>query len=382
MRSINARALTLLGHGLALQGGPAGHADLLMEIQQLGFDRLFALAADVRLEVSLALALQARSLLPPIPPLRLPDGRLTITKAVADVIAAHLQRRAAMRERLVEIVLMFNQARIVPTLLKGARSLWTGHPEWRSLRDLDLLVDEAEAGHAQELLQKAGYASLKRRYVQFRKHHQPELFRADLPGWVEIHHKAAERFAEALLPTAALAARRETVALASGARAFVLRAPDQVLQGLVHHQFHHHDFRNWGWLSLKGLYEFAAGIAELDEGQRTELLALASQHPRLLAAFDLWLAAAEELFSCPINPPMAVFPDARRQWAIIRQRMTGSPLAGLPLAGHQAELALCLDEARLRRTAGGAGKLAKARVVMSLMTSLIPNTIVLPVPRL
>jgi hypothetical protein len=162
----------------------------------------------------------------------------------------------------------------------------------------------------------------------------------------------------------------------------LLQLTDHILQALVHHHFHHDEFRNRGWLDVKGLYEFSADVAALDEVGRGELLKKASAHPRLLAALDLWLAAAHDLFSCPVEKPLMLYPDAVRHWETAFNRMTGLSPSGGVYPGHFEELALCFNRERLNRL-GSAGSflgrsLAKIKVLASLANNSYPNTIVLP----
>ncbi len=351
-------------------------------LADIGYSKILKLGVELRLEASLSLALKNKKLMPNIPKLTLPGGRTTITKTVDDILNQHEVRRVAMQNRLLEIVVVLNQGGIVPTLIKGARSLWTGVPAWRSLRDLDILVPATEADQAQRLIEGMGYAKLKRTYIHLLKHHLPELFRDDLPGWVEIHRRISVRFAEALLPTEMVMKRQEVVSLDGQTTLGLLQFPDHVLQAIVHHHFHHDEFRNRGWLDVKGLYEFAADISELDERQRKELLERAAVHPRLLAALDLWLAAASDLFGCPIEAPLKIHDDAAKHWSTALKRMTGVEKGFFLYPGHGEEVALCFNRERLARTKFGQSRVGRAqarlKVLASLANNSYPNTIVLP----
>ncbi len=381
-KTLSQQEFERLCHCLRIQPGSNHIPALRSELLVSGFSKLVKLAMDLRLEAALASALLEKQLLPPIPKFALADGRTTITKSVDDILAAHQTRRAAMTERLVEIVAVLNQAGIFPTLIKGARSLWSGAPKWRSLLDFDMVVMGDEARRAQALVQGMGYAPIKRHYIDIVKHHLPELFRPDLPGWVEIHSQISVRFAETLIPTQALVGRQDVVSLGPNAKAGILRPADHVLQGMVHHHFHHAEFRNRGWLDIKGVYEFTAEITGLNESERTELLSRASAHPRLLAALDLWLAAASNLFDCPIEPPFKLYPDAAMRWTKALRRMTGEEKGLAFYPGHAEEIALCFNRERLERTNTsksfvGLG-LGRLKVLASLANNSYPNTIALP----
>ena len=381
-KQIVRQELDLLGQCLSLQSPQPDSRPLAAALRDFGIPKILDFAVQHRLEPSLALATRTRSLLPQIPKISLGDGRITITKSVDDILNAHHLRRGQMKNRLVEIVHALNQIGICPTLIKGARSLWTGTPEWRALRDLDLVIAGSDILRAQALLHQMGYTNLKRNYIDIGKHHLPELFRPDMPGWIELHRNIALGFAEQLLPTDRLVRRQHISILESGAKVGFLQITDHILQSLIHHHFHHHEFRNKGWLNIKGLYEFAADVTLLDELERQELLEKASTNPRLLAAFDLWLAAVSDLFACPILKPFAVLPDATRRWEKAKDRMTIGRRAYELFPGYIEELSLCFDQARLARVKtsksppSAAG--LKLSVIISLLSGFYPTKIVLP----
>jgi hypothetical protein len=76
------------------------------------------------------------------------------------VHAANMERNTTLRSELSAAVATLNRVGIEPVLLKGAIRLLDGlYPDygWRALRDLDLLVSEAEWADAVEVLRRAGY---------------------------------------------------------------------------------------------------------------------------------------------------------------------------------------------------------------------------------
>src|SRR5579863_975870 len=89
----------VLGACLAL-----GHAKdaptLRADVARVGAERLFALTDRLRLTPALASALQDKALFSDMPPIALPGGRRTIAKTIADELAAHEERSAALTARL------------------------------------------------------------------------------------------------------------------------------------------------------------------------------------------------------------------------------------------------------------------------------------------
>ena len=92
-----------------------------------------------------------------LPASGLKSGAADLTGAFARVRSDHLAKRERMRARLLEIVDDLARHGIETVLIKGAANLWTGTPEWRSMRDLDILVPPHLAETAQGLLVAAGY---------------------------------------------------------------------------------------------------------------------------------------------------------------------------------------------------------------------------------
>ena len=179
-------------------------------------------ALGLRLDSALAWAAEQRRLFAGIPAGLRPDRRETAPAVLERVWTEHLAKRRAMLARLEELVAALNAAGIIPLLLKGARSLWTGAPEWRSLRDLDLLV-YGDAERAQAIALANGYkcsdSGEGRHPRSF--YHADNLYRDDLPGWVEVHRLAGSTRSEILLGS------RELVGVATpmsrgGAMALVL----------------------------------------------------------------------------------------------------------------------------------------------------------------
>jgi hypothetical protein len=286
-------------------------------IAAVGWDRLFARAEAERLTSVLVRAIRRRGLAPAVPPLTLPDGRMTVTRALAEQEAGHHARRRVMAERLGEIAAALNGGGIVPLVLKGGRSLVTGTPDWRHLRDIDLLVPGKQALTAQRMVLSLGYRPEEQPPGPFMHHHLESLFRGDLPGWVEVHRQAGTSRVEHFFPTRELMAAAEAATAPGGARVGILPQDLQVLYGLMHHHIGHRA-PALAELPLKGLYEFAAETIALTDADRQRLAGRAARHPRLLAILDLWTAAAADIFGMPVLPPLTLAGDAMAWWSGMR----------------------------------------------------------------
>jgi hypothetical protein len=123
-------------------------------------------------------------------------------------------------------------------------------------------------------------------------------------------------------------------------------------------------------VDLKGLYEFAAGIADLDAREREALHHRASQHPRLAAALDLWIAAAADFYALPVEPPFTFEPLALDRWRTIRARAEGRiPSPRYP--GYREEIVLAFRAIERNPACGPLGRVvARARVIRSLLPKL------------
>jgi len=213
--------------------------------------------------------------------------------------------------------------------------------------DLDLLVP-GRAAEAQRLALSIGYTSIGGYENPPDWHHEINLYRKDLPGWLEFHDRGAMYRADVLLPTPMLLEQSLSVVGPAGAVARVLPMPLDVLYCVVHHHISHRGDK-FGILSLKGLYEFATAVDAMGEPEREALFVIARTHPRLLVMLDLWLAAANERLTLSILPPLILAEDAVRRWRKIdgRERRQGN------YDGLLDEISMALSSQRLRRTNGG-----------------------------
>lgn len=346
----------------------AAHADeLKVRIDVIGWDRLLAYADEQRLGSVLVRAVARQGLAPAVPPLTLPDGRMTVTKALAQREADHVARRLVLRERLAEITTALGRAGIVPIALKGGRSIVTGHPDWRHLRDMDLLVAPHWAVEAQEIVLSLGYRLDGKPRPRLVHHHLHELYRDDLPGWVEIHRRGGPSRVEQFLPTAELIA----AAVASPTGVAVLPPHLSVLHGMVHHHVGHRAVKR-ALIEPKGLYEFAAEVMELGADERYALVARAARHPRLLAILELWVATAVDLFGMPVVAPLRLAEDAMQWWENMR--------AAEGETGIGPELRAARHPERMRRAQGGESTLRRMYWWLAMPLTFVKRPMILPRP--
>ena len=268
MNTAGDAGLGLLCYCLRLSG--IDRTKLMSQLAQVGWDHLFETADSERLGSALVQAICNRELAPPIPAVTLPDGRLTAPAALAQRWDDHVHRRATLLERLDELARALNEAGIIPVVLKGGRSLCTGGPEWRSLRDLDLLVPGA-AVRAQKVARAIGYREGSAPISRLFHHHQQELYRNDLPGWIEIHQRAGLSRVEQFLGSAELARAAAEIVLPGGGRVGILPIHLHVLHSMLHHHIGHDGVRLKA-ISPKGLFEFAAELASFTADERRSLI--------------------------------------------------------------------------------------------------------------
>jgi hypothetical protein len=339
---------------LAFRTTAEERAALRLRLMAGGWAPTLALAADLRLLPALAMAARDKGLTAGIPAIR-QNGQLSVTAALEQALDEHAARSAILRQRLIEILAALARRGIHPLLLKGARSLWTGTPQWRTLRDLDLLVVPPATTLAGEAVLGMGYRPSTEAAGLIGWHHGEELYRDDLPGWIEIHSRAGINRVELVLPTPHLIAAAVAAPGPGGALARILPPAHNILHCLTHHHIGHRgDYSDQ--IDFKGLYEFAADIETLDEPGRAALLAAAASHPRLMAALDLWLAAAADVFRLDMRTPFRPAPDAQRHWSGMVRRIVERARSKRPprrFEGLWHEVALTMSPARLRRVAGG-----------------------------
>ncbi|KQV08873.1 nucleotidyltransferase family protein [Devosia sp. Root105] len=354
--------------------GAEGDQALAGRIAAAGWEQLLGHADELRLASVLITAVMRRRLAPPVPPLTLPDGRKTITKALQQRWTDHLARRAIMRQRLDEIVAALRREDVVPLALKGGRSIVTGAPDWRHLRDLDLLVAPAEAQRAQQIVLALGYRPAGEPRPRLIHHHLHELYRADMPGWIEIHRRGGPSRVEQFLPSAELLAAAIDPS-PGNTGAMVLPDHLHVLHGIVHHHVGHRAVKH-ATIELKALYEFAAAVIDMDEGGRRQLAERAARHPRLLAILELWTAAASDLLGMPVAVPLHLPTDSIAWWASMCRATPDAPSPGIG-----PELRAATSAERMRRAAGGDSALRRFYWRLTMPLTFVKRPMLMPTLR-
>ncbi len=341
---------------------------LRAQIPQAGWENLLEYAATLRLDSVLVRAAARLRLAPPIPAMTLPDGRVTITEALRLHGASHSERRRVLLQRLIEIAAALNGDGIVPLVLKGGRSLVVGRPDWRMLRDIDLLVEPRRAGRAQDLVRALGYRGADTPHARLAHHHLEELYRDDLPGWIEIHRRGGLSRVEQFLPTRELLGAAESVTLEPGVRLAILPPHLDLLYGVIHYHIGHRGM-NRAEIEPKGLYEFGAAVLALSEAERRALLDRAALNPRLLAILEFWTVAAAEQFGMPVPAELTPAPDIVGWWNELANADQTRP------TGIGRELRAALDQTRMRRASGGHSPLRRALWRISIPLSFLKRPV-------
>jgi len=353
----------LLGECLSFEFGPRNLTPLRSRLfHPNALSELTDFASEQRLLAALAERLLENMLVPPDPSDR--PGPASILR---QYLAVHYARREQMTLLLRHSVRVLNSIGIRPILLKGANSLWERNPVWRFLRDIDLLVSGDQAIDAGQALRDDGYYPDADRPVRPHHHHLAPLYNEEHNGWVELHRRGGNRYAERLLPTEELIAS-SAIATAEGLSVGLLDPVTQVLHALVHHHVGHGgDAR--GTMSVKGLYEFAWAANDLTMAQKEQLVERCARHPRLAAMLDLWVAAAARLFSLPAVSPFAIARDAAER----AEALLGANRKGRwRYPGYGEEIRMAWAPERLGRLGGGSGPVGRHILRWKVIASMLP----------
>jgi hypothetical protein len=170
----------------------AGHVDPTdPHLGRLG--ELIELAHRYRVLPTLAQVLRQSGHLPHLPQ---SATRALSTGPVADpaVVALLAIERAAneghaLMAALTEIRSTLESVGVATLPLKGSHLLtcgWIPDPGWRSMRDIDVLVEPAATPRATTLLAEMGFIPVSLPVLPAAHHGRP-LVRSDIPGSVEIH---------------------------------------------------------------------------------------------------------------------------------------------------------------------------------------------------
>lgn len=217
----------------------------------------------------------------------------------------HLERRRALQDTLLDSITVLNQEGIEPLLLKGAVSLITGEPAWRTLRDIDFAIRPDEADKAQAALLRAGFHEVANDSA--RPHHLHPLTREDFPATLEPHVMLGGVRARSVLSDALLLSTIRSHSLDS-ARFKLLSPAAFALHGLGHHYFQNRGYL-FGTISLKGLLEYSAAIKTLADDDAVQFRSLSSHNPHLAAGVATMSALGVELLGLKL-PEGYTIPEA------------------------------------------------------------------------
>ncbi len=241
---------------------------------------------------------------------------------------AHINRRRQLADGLVEIISSLNAAGITPLLMKGAVSLWTGQPAWRQQRDIDILVAPDDSTRAHRLLTSIGFAPMPDQNPA--PHHLQPIIRPDIPASIEIHFAASNPRGERYLSTCEFMQHSQRSQTPDGT--VMLPGPvEHLLHMVVHNHFTHRN-ATFGVAPLKGLYEFAWQISQASPDDVRAMHHHATRDARLLAALELWFAAAINWFGVQLPNDIKIPQDAVSRWARQAERLRHHRLPSLTTA--------------------------------------------------
>ena len=163
------------------------------------------------------------------------------------------RRNERMREQLIEVIKAWNEAGLVPLVLKGGLVLLDKGEamDFRMMADLDLLFDPAEIEGAIRTAETLGY----RRAVAYPtgRHDYACMVRSEEPASLDLHVGLV--YPLHLLPAEAVR-RRAIPVQRDGVHAMAPSSGDQFLHMVLHDMVHHGSHRS-GNIQLRGLTDFA-----------------------------------------------------------------------------------------------------------------------------
>jgi hypothetical protein len=324
--SADFESIRRLGRILRIRPTAADDAELRAEFFSGGFSwqGLIDFASMHQLLPATIWALRQRGLLLPLPSYATAcQARMHVTDHLLRSYEHHLRLQHDLRDQLLAIIAACNRKGILPLVIKGARHLLVQEHWWvaRGMRDLDILVHEDEVAATQSALDHLGYHAEGPEMPGH--HHLPKMIRSNWNGAVEIHLAPLAFNASALLTTS------ETWAFSKayengGTRSLVLPAKWHVVHGLLHHQMtdRGHERRV---LALKGLWEFAMGVAVLSPAE----VAMLDGHLRGRGRPDVlpsWIEQAGLIFGLAV-PEELTIPERARAHARATLVRAGWPYA-------------------------------------------------------
>jgi hypothetical protein len=302
----DAESLGLIGEILRVRPTVPATSALRAKLFRSSWQQLVDFASGHAVLMPCILALKQRALLLPLPRSGGKGSGTHVTSVLEDAYARHLDRRAALREQLAELVAALNRHGIVPLLIKGGRYLTDDSPPWseaRDMRDLDILVPRGSAAAAIAALEAEGYAAASREAPT--DQHLPEMRRSDRCSTVEPHVEALGYAGRRIVATDLLWSVSVAGCLADR-QLRVLPPAWHLLHALLHHQVSDRGYARHV-LALKDVWEFACHA----DGLPAEDWRAIAHHMQRAGAADILgslIAQAELLFG--LVPPASVTPSA------------------------------------------------------------------------
>ena len=305
-------SIELLGRILDVRPSDSASAALRLAFfaPKFSWQELIDFANAHQLLPAVIWSLRRRALLLPLPASLDPRLREAhVTQRLTKVFEQHLRLQNDLRDQLLAIVGAFNQAGVIPLLLKGARHLLTQEDWWvaRGMRDLDIMVMPDQADRARDILAALGYRPDYAAELEG-QHHLPQMRREGWNGAVEIHI-ALLAFNGAHLMSAEKAWAFSKPGEVEGRQFRILPPAWHVLHGLLHHQVVDRGYQR-RLLALKGLWEFSIGTNALSSDD----VAAIADHMDKHGSLDVlagWIVQAHLVFGLPIPDNVAVSDKAR-----------------------------------------------------------------------
>lgn len=241
------QAFRFLTRCLALRPCDTGEVDRLkVEIVSglVDWGKVVDLASHHYMIVALAVAFREPQLTAV-----LAEDVLEYFEEIHDLSAVRNQR---ICEQVIEIARALNSIGVEPVLLKGAANLIAGlysDPASRFMRDIDVLVTEAQVGECFQKLLQEGYvpmdgyeASDGIGQVPHPARHATPLRKKGRVAFVELHRRFAERPGES--ETASEEIRRNSKPIImEGAKFHIPCATDRATLAIAHSYLHHEVYR-------------------------------------------------------------------------------------------------------------------------------------------
>ena len=275
----------------------------------------FAAAIRRQLVPAAIAALEARGILHvPRHENEAPPGLLA---QLAQAKRLHAERRQLLRNTLFEAVGALNRQGIEPLLLKGAVSLVSGEPAWRTLRDIDFVIPPGQAAACLAALKQQGFCEVADSGA--RPHHLHPLSRDGFPATLEPHVMLGGTRARSVLSDESLLRTASTHEL-EGVRYKLLSPAAFALHGLGHHYFQNRGYL-FGTMSLKGLLEFCAGVQALTAADAAEFHELYTGNAHLSAGIATVCALGLELLALRLPEGCAISERAKSAGSEMARRI-------------------------------------------------------------